>query len=181
MWWNRYTNRFYKWRLIPSLSCYSDLWELRHSSTFNTIFVWCYSLLYDKNEVWTQWTYKHVSDYSRKRWRVCPTSSFKKLNNRMLRAKCLKPFVLLRRVCNTSFLCVCVQKFAFQTGSYVGSSAPVTVYHVVPFSSLQKGSGAILNTVKTKANPAMKTVYKFVSVIELHRRCTYIGEGWGCF
>ncbi|NWX71994.1 DEN1A protein, partial [Alca torda] len=26
---------------------------------------------------------------------------------------------------------------------------------------LQKGSGAILNTVKTKANPAMKTVYKF--------------------
>lgn len=28
---------------------------------------------------------------------------------------------------------------------------------------LQKGSGAILNTVKTKANPAMKTVYKFVS------------------
>uniref|UniRef100_A0A8C1TDU1 DENN/MADD domain containing 1A n=1 Tax=Cyprinus carpio TaxID=7962 RepID=A0A8C1TDU1_CYPCA len=26
---------------------------------------------------------------------------------------------------------------------------------------IQKGSGAILNTVKTKANPAMKTVYKF--------------------
>lgn len=28
---------------------------------------------------------------------------------------------------------------------------------------LQKGGGAIFNTVKTKANPAMKTVYKFVS------------------
>lgn len=27
----------------------------------------------------------------------------------------------------------------------------------------QKGGGAIFNTVKTKANPAMKTVYKFVS------------------
>ncbi|XP_005953610.2 DENN domain-containing protein 1A-like [Haplochromis burtoni] len=26
---------------------------------------------------------------------------------------------------------------------------------------LQKGGGAIFNTVKTKANPAMKTVYKF--------------------
>lgn len=32
-----------------------------------------------------------------------------------------------------------------------------------PRVSWQKGSGAILNTVKTKANPAMKTVYKFVS------------------
>ncbi|KAM9083299.1 DENN domain-containing protein 1A isoform 3-T3 [Megaptera novaeangliae] len=28
-------------------------------------------------------------------------------------------------------------------------------------STVRKGSGAILNTVKTKANPAMKTVYKF--------------------
>lgn len=30
---------------------------------------------------------------------------------------------------------------------------------------LQKGGGAIFNTVKTKANPAMKTVYKFVSTL----------------
>lgn len=29
----------------------------------------------------------------------------------------------------------------------------------------QKGGGAIFNTVKTKANPAMKTVYKFVSPV----------------
>lgn len=35
----------------------------------------------------------------------------------------------------------------------------------------QKGGGAIFNTVKTKANPAMKTVYKFVSSV-----FSYIGE-----
>uniref|UniRef100_F7FKW3 DENN domain containing 1A n=1 Tax=Callithrix jacchus TaxID=9483 RepID=F7FKW3_CALJA len=40
-------------------------------------------------------------------------------------------------------------------GEYAGEK------HLIFLSGLQKGSGAILNTVKTKANPAMKTVYKF--------------------
>uniref|UniRef100_A0A5F9C2F6 DENN domain containing 1A n=2 Tax=Oryctolagus cuniculus TaxID=9986 RepID=A0A5F9C2F6_RABIT len=40
---------------------------------------------------------------------------------------------------------------------YAGSDK---VYHQW-LSTVRKGSGAILNTVKTKANPAMKTVYKF--------------------
>ncbi|XP_062063572.1 DENN domain-containing protein 1A isoform X4 [Lepus europaeus] len=42
-------------------------------------------------------------------------------------------------------------------GEYAGSDK---VYHQW-LSTVRKGSGAILNTVKTKANPAMKTVYKF--------------------
>jgi len=44
-------------------------------------------------------------------------------------------------------------------GEYAGSDK---LYHQW-LSTVRKGSGAILNTVKTKANPAMKTVYKFVS------------------
>nr|XP_008122194.2 PREDICTED: LOW QUALITY PROTEIN: DENN domain-containing protein 1A [Anolis carolinensis] len=40
---------------------------------------------------------------------------------------------------------------------YAGSDK---LYHQW-LSTVRKGSGAILNTVKTKANPAMKTVYKF--------------------
>ncbi|NXG23576.1 DEN1A protein, partial [Grallaria varia] len=43
------------------------------------------------------------------------------------------------------------------TGEYAGSDK---LYHQW-LSTVRKGSGAILNTVKTKANPAMKTVYKF--------------------
>ncbi|CAH6789006.1 Dennd1a [Phodopus roborovskii] len=43
-------------------------------------------------------------------------------------------------------------------GEYAGSDK---LYHQW-LSTVRKGSGAILNTVKTKANPAMKTVYKFV-------------------
>ncbi|XP_026544595.1 DENN domain-containing protein 1A [Notechis scutatus] len=42
-------------------------------------------------------------------------------------------------------------------GEYDGSDK---LYHQW-LSTVRKGSGAILNTVKTKANPAMKTVYKF--------------------
>ncbi|XP_047555462.1 DENN domain-containing protein 1A isoform X12 [Lutra lutra] len=42
-------------------------------------------------------------------------------------------------------------------GEYTGSDK---LYHQW-LSTVRKGSGAILNTVKTKANPAMKTVYKF--------------------
>ncbi|XP_066569020.1 DENN domain-containing protein 1A isoform X2 [Amia ocellicauda] len=42
-------------------------------------------------------------------------------------------------------------------GEYAGSDK---TYHQW-LSTVKKGSGAILNTVKTKANPAMKTVYKF--------------------
>uniref|UniRef100_A0A8C9SWZ3 DENN domain containing 1A n=1 Tax=Scleropages formosus TaxID=113540 RepID=A0A8C9SWZ3_SCLFO len=42
-------------------------------------------------------------------------------------------------------------------GEYAGSDKN---YHQW-LSTVKKGSGAILNTVKTKANPAMKTVYKF--------------------
>ncbi|XP_032088577.1 DENN domain-containing protein 1A isoform X2 [Thamnophis elegans] len=42
-------------------------------------------------------------------------------------------------------------------GEYAGSAK---LYHQW-LSTVRKGSGAILNTVKTKANPAMKTVYKF--------------------
>ncbi|KAM3825295.1 DENN domain-containing protein 1A [Vipera latastei] len=42
-------------------------------------------------------------------------------------------------------------------GEYAGSD---NLYHQW-LSTVRKGSGAILNTVKTKANPAMKTVYKF--------------------
>ncbi|MFT7817546.1 DENN domain-containing protein 1A [Arapaima gigas] len=42
-------------------------------------------------------------------------------------------------------------------GEYAGSDKN---YHQW-LSNVKKGSGAILNTVKTKANPAMKTVYKF--------------------
>ncbi|XP_070286817.1 DENN domain-containing protein 1A isoform X5 [Myotis yumanensis] len=42
-------------------------------------------------------------------------------------------------------------------GEYAGSDR---LYHQW-LSTVRKGSGAILNTVKTKANPAMKTVYKF--------------------
>ncbi|XP_026960709.1 DENN domain-containing protein 1A isoform X2 [Sagmatias obliquidens] len=42
-------------------------------------------------------------------------------------------------------------------GEYAGSDK---LYHQW-LSTVRKGSGAILNTVKTKANPAMKTVYKF--------------------
>lgn len=42
-------------------------------------------------------------------------------------------------------------------GEYAGSDKS---YHQWLFT-VKKGSGAILNTVKTKANPAMKTVYKF--------------------
>ncbi|XP_056301884.1 DENN domain-containing protein 1A isoform X2 [Danio aesculapii] len=42
-------------------------------------------------------------------------------------------------------------------GEYAGSDK---TYHQWLFT-VKKGSGAILNTVKTKANPAMKTVYKF--------------------
>ncbi|XP_059513958.1 DENN domain-containing protein 1A isoform X10 [Myotis daubentonii] len=42
-------------------------------------------------------------------------------------------------------------------GEYAGSDR---LYHQWLFT-VRKGSGAILNTVKTKANPAMKTVYKF--------------------
>ncbi|NWT37942.1 DEN1A protein, partial [Chroicocephalus maculipennis] len=45
-------------------------------------------------------------------------------------------------------------------GEYAGSDK---LYHQW-LSTVRKGSGAILNTVKTKANPAMKTVYKFVSI-----------------
>ncbi|KAJ7308133.1 hypothetical protein JRQ81_008644 [Phrynocephalus forsythii] len=40
---------------------------------------------------------------------------------------------------------------------YAGSDK---LYHLW-LSTVRKGSGAILNTVKTRANPAMKTVYKF--------------------
>lgn len=41
------------------------------------------------------------------------------------------------------------------------------VTDVIPLgvNSWQKGGGAIFNTVKTKANPAMKTVYKLVSTL----------------
>ncbi|XP_016066440.1 PREDICTED: DENN domain-containing protein 1A isoform X2 [Miniopterus natalensis] len=42
-------------------------------------------------------------------------------------------------------------------GEYAGSDR---LYHQW-LSTVRKGSGAILNTVKTRANPAMKTVYKF--------------------
>ncbi|XP_069039642.1 DENN domain-containing protein 1A isoform X3 [Lepisosteus oculatus] len=42
-------------------------------------------------------------------------------------------------------------------GEYAGSDK---TYHQW-LSTVKKGSGAIINTVKTKANPAMKTVYKF--------------------
>ncbi|KAJ8379593.1 hypothetical protein SKAU_G00003710 [Synaphobranchus kaupii] len=42
-------------------------------------------------------------------------------------------------------------------GEYAGSDK---TYHQW-LSTVKKGSGAIFNTVKTKANPAMKTVYKF--------------------
>ncbi|KAM6169190.1 DENN domain-containing protein 1A isoform 2-T2 [Rhynchocyon petersi] len=42
-------------------------------------------------------------------------------------------------------------------GEYAGSDK---LYHQW-LTTVRKGSGAILNTVKTKANPAMKTVYKF--------------------
>ncbi|KAM6430949.1 DENN domain-containing protein 1A isoform 3-T3 [Liasis olivaceus] len=42
-------------------------------------------------------------------------------------------------------------------GEYAGSDK---LYHQW-LSTVRKGSGALLNTVKTKANPAMKTVYKF--------------------
>uniref|UniRef100_A0A671RE54 DENN domain-containing protein 1A-like n=1 Tax=Sinocyclocheilus anshuiensis TaxID=1608454 RepID=A0A671RE54_9TELE len=42
-------------------------------------------------------------------------------------------------------------------GEYAGSDK---TYHQWLFT-VKKGSGAILNTMKTKANPAMKTVYKF--------------------
>ncbi|XP_072569982.1 DENN domain-containing protein 1A isoform X2 [Paramormyrops kingsleyae] len=42
-------------------------------------------------------------------------------------------------------------------GEYAGSDKS---YHQW-LSTVKKGSGAIFNTVKTKANPAMKTVYKF--------------------
>ncbi|KAL6090201.1 hypothetical protein STEG23_036017, partial [Scotinomys teguina] len=42
-------------------------------------------------------------------------------------------------------------------GEYAGSDK---LYHQW-LSTVRKGSGAFLNTVKTKANPAMKTVYKF--------------------
>ncbi|NWH67208.1 DEN1A protein, partial [Geococcyx californianus] len=42
-------------------------------------------------------------------------------------------------------------------GEYAGNDK---LYHQW-LSTVRKGSGAILNTVKTKANPAMKTVYKF--------------------
>lgn len=42
-------------------------------------------------------------------------------------------------------------------GEYAGSDK---LYHQW-LSTVRKGSGAILNTVKTKANPAMRTVYKF--------------------
>ncbi|KAM9116924.1 DENN domain-containing protein 1A isoform 3-T3 [Pangshura tecta] len=42
-------------------------------------------------------------------------------------------------------------------GEYAGSDR---LYHQW-LSTVRKGSGAIINTVKTKANPAMKTVYKF--------------------
>nr|XP_021135916.1 DENN domain-containing protein 1A isoform X2 [Columba livia] len=42
-------------------------------------------------------------------------------------------------------------------GEYAGSDK---LYHQW-LSTVRKGSGAILNTVKTLANPAMKTVYKF--------------------
>ncbi|XP_045146130.1 DENN domain-containing protein 1A isoform X5 [Echinops telfairi] len=42
-------------------------------------------------------------------------------------------------------------------GEYAGSDK---LYHQW-LATVRKGSGAILNTVKTKANPAMKTVYKF--------------------
>ncbi|XP_032303977.1 DENN domain-containing protein 1A isoform X6 [Coturnix japonica] len=42
-------------------------------------------------------------------------------------------------------------------GEYAGSDK----LYLQWLSTVRKGSGAILNTVKTKANPAMKTVYKF--------------------
>ncbi|XP_041531159.1 DENN domain-containing protein 1A isoform X2 [Microtus oregoni] len=42
-------------------------------------------------------------------------------------------------------------------GEYAGSDKLYRQW----LSTVRKGSGAILNTVKTKANPAMKTVYKF--------------------
>ncbi|XP_075435483.1 DENN domain-containing protein 1A isoform X3 [Ascaphus truei] len=42
-------------------------------------------------------------------------------------------------------------------GEYAGSDK---LYHQW-LSTVKKGSGAIINTMKTKANPAMKTVYKF--------------------
>ncbi|XP_069465559.1 DENN domain-containing protein 1A isoform X2 [Ambystoma mexicanum] len=42
-------------------------------------------------------------------------------------------------------------------GEYAGSD---TLYHQWLFT-VRKGSGALLNTMKTRANPAMKTVYKF--------------------
>uniref|UniRef100_A0AAY5LC39 UDENN domain-containing protein n=1 Tax=Esox lucius TaxID=8010 RepID=A0AAY5LC39_ESOLU len=45
-------------------------------------------------------------------------------------------------------------------GEYAGSDKN---YHQWLFT-VKKGGGAIFNTVRTKANPAMKTVYKFVSV-----------------
>uniref|UniRef100_A0A8C1XK62 DENN/MADD domain containing 1A n=1 Tax=Cyprinus carpio TaxID=7962 RepID=A0A8C1XK62_CYPCA len=45
-------------------------------------------------------------------------------------------------------------------GEYAGSDK---TYHQWLFT-VKKGSGAILNTVKTKANPAMRTVYKFVCI-----------------
>uniref|UniRef100_A0A8C7U956 UDENN domain-containing protein n=1 Tax=Oncorhynchus mykiss TaxID=8022 RepID=A0A8C7U956_ONCMY len=44
-------------------------------------------------------------------------------------------------------------------GEYAGSD---NNYHQWLFT-VKKGGGAIFNTVRTKANPAMKTVYKFVS------------------
>ncbi|KAJ8384876.1 hypothetical protein AAFF_G00196840 [Aldrovandia affinis] len=43
------------------------------------------------------------------------------------------------------------------TGEYAGSDRS---YHQW-LSTVKKGSGALFNTVKTKANPAMKTAYKF--------------------
>uniref|UniRef100_A0A4W5NJN4 DENN domain containing 1A n=1 Tax=Hucho hucho TaxID=62062 RepID=A0A4W5NJN4_9TELE len=46
-------------------------------------------------------------------------------------------------------------------GEYAGSDKN---YHQWLFT-VKKGGGAIFNTVRTKANPAMKTVYKFVSVL----------------
>uniref|UniRef100_A0A1B8YA09 Uncharacterized protein n=1 Tax=Xenopus tropicalis TaxID=8364 RepID=A0A1B8YA09_XENTR len=42
-------------------------------------------------------------------------------------------------------------------GEYAGSDK---LYHQW-LSTVKKGSGAFINTMKTRANPAMKTVYKF--------------------
>ncbi len=62
-----------------------------------------------------------------------------------------------------SFLCVLERLIELILCVFANELFPLCLIMFFTFD-IQKGSGAILNTVKTRANPAMKTVYKFVCI-----------------